>query len=103
MHRIQSLSICLLTASLAFASATLRAADNELPAPEQLLERVNALQESIAGLEDSGFINHGRATSLSKKLDKVSRALTGLVSNEGAGDVSTQQVSDFLKELGRAI
>src|SRR5688572_12602621 len=103
MYKIKPLGIWFLTVFLAFSSAALRAADNQLPSTEQLLEQVNALQESIAELEDSGLINHGRATSLSKKLDKVTRALTSLASTEGVGDVSALQVSNFLKELGKAI
>jgi hypothetical protein len=103
MQKIKPVAIWLLAAFLAFSSGALRAADNELPSTGQLLERVNALQQSIAELEDSGLINHGRATSLSTKLDKVTRALTSLTSTEGAGDVSALQVSNFLKELGKAI
>src|SRR5687767_5183399 len=105
MNAFKPLGIPLLAALLLFGSGTLRAADDpvQLPSAEELLEQVASLQESIVALEDSGLINHGRATSLGNKLDKVNRALTSLNPAE-EGDVTAQQVvPDFLRELGRAV
>jgi hypothetical protein len=104
MHRIKTLGIGILTSFAVLYCATLRADEGStgLPSIGELVEQVNQLQQSIAALEDSGHINHGRATSLSKKLDKVTNALTSSNGKEAAGDVSTQQAS-FLDELRGAI
>lgn len=104
--KTKPLGLGLAAAFLILCSGTLRAADDSVPLPStaELLEQVAALQESIAVLEESGHLNHGQATSLTKKLDKVTRALGSLADTSEEGDVSAQQVvPDFLRELGRAI
>ena len=104
MYRIKTLGIGILTTFAVLSCGTLQAGDSSagLPSIGDLVDEVNQLQESIVGLEDSGFIKHGRSKSLSKKLDKVTKALTSSDSREAAGDVSIQQAS-FLGELGKAI
>ena len=104
MYRIKTLGIGILTTFAVLCCGTLQAGDSSagLPSIGDLVGEVNQIQESIAGLEDSGFINHGRATSLSKKLDKVTRALTSSDNQQAAGDVSIQQAS-FLDELLTAV
>jgi hypothetical protein len=104
MHQgIKAFGLSLLIALLAFASGTARAA--ELPTVGDLLEQVTGLQQSIAALEETGQINHGRATALSQKLNKVSRALSdfGTAGASARGDVSAQQIGEFLQGLQRAI
>jgi ABC-type transporter Mla subunit MlaD len=102
MHRrVKILGLSLLMALVAFSPGIGRSA--ELPTSEELLERVNALQESVAALEEAGQINHGQATALSQKLAKVSRALGDLDAAAAEGDVTAQQLGGFLKELQRAI
>jgi hypothetical protein len=108
---IRTLGVGLFIALLAGWCGTARAA--ELPTVGDLLEQVTGLQQSIAALEESGQIKHGRATALSHKLDKVSRALgdlgtagartSGDVSAQQTGDVGPQQIGEFLQGLQRAI
>ena len=103
MQTSKTVGLSLLVGLLALASGTARAA--EVPSAGELLEQVSALQESIAVLEESGQINPGRATALSKKLDKVNKALSGVgaASAGRSGDVTAQQQGSFLGELERAI
>ena len=108
-YGMKSLGLSVLLALSALAPGLARSA--ELPAPGELLERVAGLQESIAGLEEAGQINHAQAKALSNKLKKVSKALEGVniavpsgaVSAQQAGEVAPQQVGQFLRELRRAI
>ena len=105
MNRIKVLGIGVVTLLLAFYCGTLRSGERSTPLPSagELLDQVDQLQESIAALETSGLINHGRATSLAQKLEKVTSALTSPNDNKAAaGNVSLQQAS-FLGELQKAI
>ena len=104
---MKSMGLSVLLAILALAPGLARSAES----PGELLERVAGLQESIAGLEEAGQINHAQADALSRKLKKVSKALEGLdiaapsgdISAQQAGEVTPQQVGPFLRELQRAI
>jgi hypothetical protein len=101
-YGIKSLGLSLFAAMLALSSGMGRAA--ELPSAGELLEQVTALQEGIAVLEESGHLNHGQATALSKKLDRVTKALSDLNPAEADGGVTTQQQEgSFLRALQRAI
>lgn len=100
-YGIKSLGLSLLVALVALSSGTARSA--ELPSAGELLERVAVLQQSIAGLEEAGQINHGRANALNQKLKKVSKALSDLDAAAGSGEVTAQQQGSFLRELQRAV
>ena len=104
MNRIKLLGIGILTTLLAFYCGTMRSGgqSTDLPSVGDLLEQVDHLQQSVAALEDSGLINHGRANSLVKKLDAVTAALAGSDNKQAAGNVALQQAS-FLGELQKAI
>jgi hypothetical protein len=101
-YGMKIVGLSLLLALLAFASGTARAAE----LPSALLERVTKLQQSIAGLEQAGQINHGQASVLNHKLNKVSKVLSDMqapATAAAAGDVTAQQQGSFLGELQRAI
>ena len=101
-YGMKTMALSLFVALLALSPGPARAA--ELPSLGHLLERVTHLQDSIAALEDAGQINHGQATALSQKLDKVSRALSDLNTAATSRDVTAQQQQgSFLKELQQAI
>src|SRR5688572_29759765 len=93
-YTIKSLSAGLVMGLLVLCSGTLRAADTELPNVGDLLDAAVELQVSIDELEASGEINAKQAKSLSKKLDKVIKALGKVeaqVGGEVRGEVTVQQ------------
>ena len=106
-YAIKTLSASVLMGLLVLSSGTLRAADTELPNVGDLLDAVVELQVSIGELEASGEISTKQAKSLTKKLDKVAKALARIdveVGGELGGEVTVQQQQGgFIGELLRAV
>jgi hypothetical protein len=119
-YAIKTLSAGLVMGLLVLSSGTLRAADTELPNVGDLLDAAVELQVSIGDLEASGDINAKQSKSLSKKLDKVIKALAKVDRAEVAvgGEVTVQQqqggflgalleaveaLLDFIRELAQLV
>ena len=101
-YGMKTVGLSLILGLFALSSGTGRSA--EVPPVSDLLGRVVALQEGISVLEQSGHLSHGQAKTLNKKLDRATKALSGLNGAQGSGEVSAQQQqSSFLGELQKAI
>ena len=101
-HRMKTIGFGLILGLLALAAETGRSA--ELPSVGDLLGRVAALQEGIATLEQSGHLNHGQAATLTKKLDRVTKALNEVNNAAATREVSAQQQQgSLLQGLQKAI
>jgi len=101
-YGMKTVGLSLILGLFALSSGTGRSA--EVPPVSDLLGRVVALQEGISVLEQSGHLSHGQAKTLNKKLDRATKALSGLNGAQGSGEVSAQQQQgSFLGELQKAI
>jgi len=101
-HGMKTVGLSLILGLFALSSGTGRSA--EVPPVSDLLGRVAALQEGISVLEQSGHLSHGQAKTLTKKLDRATKALSGLNGPQTSADASAQQQqSSFLGELQKAI
>lgn len=88
---------------LVLSGGKLQAADTPPSAITEALEQLATLRESVANLESSEELDKQQAKSLSKKLDKVAKALGNIEQASSSGDVTAQQLGGFLRELQRAI
>jgi hypothetical protein len=104
-HAMKTVGLSLILGLFALSSATVRSA--ELPTVNSLLDRVAALQDGIAVLEQSGDLNHGQAAKLNKKLERATKALSALNGTQPSGDAAAQQQQQqqgsFLSQIQKAI